>query len=131
MNACRILLVDDEEELVTTLVERLELRGIQAEAATSGKQALELMEKKDFQVAVIDLKMPGLSGVNVVDAIRNRHPRTKVLLITGHGSEDGSNAEAPQGGYEVLLKPFSLNALVERIHAVMKISESAPDRRIQ
>jgi len=114
-----VLLIDDEEELVATLVERLELRGIAAQAALSGHEALELLAKKPFQVAVVDLKMPGLSGIDVLNVIRRKYPRTKVLLITGHGAEDPSAAEVPEGAFDILLKPFPIETLLERIHAAL------------
>lgn len=119
MEPFSVLLIDDEEELVNTLVERLEFRGIRAAAATSGRRALEALGKQEFQVAVIDLKMPGLSGIDVLEVMRRRYPDTKVILITGHGTEDGSSAEVPPGAFDILLKPFSIEALIERIHAAL------------
>jgi DNA-binding NtrC family response regulator len=119
MGKYRVLLVDDEEELVTTLVERLEFRGIEAEATTSGHEALELLGRKSFQVAVIDLKMPGLSGLEVLEVIRRRYPEMKVLLTTGHGSTGEPDEAMPQNAFDILLKPFNIDALIERIHAAL------------
>ncbi|HEB85187.1 MAG TPA: response regulator, partial [Bacteroidetes bacterium] len=97
MKQYRVLLIDDEEELVSTLVERLELRGIEAEAVTRGQAALDLLEKKRFDVVVADLKMPGMSGLEVMRTIRETYPDTKVLMITGHGAEDDETAEVREG----------------------------------
>lgn len=119
MGKYRVLLVDDEEELVTTLVERLEFRGIEAEAATSGHEALELLGRKSFQVAVIDLKMPGLSGLEVLEVIRRKYPEMKVLLTTGHGSTGEPDEAMPQDAFDILLKPFNIDALIERLHAAL------------
>jgi DNA-binding NtrC family response regulator len=67
----------------------------------------------------VDLKMPGLSGMNVMEVIRRRYPDTKVVLITGHGSANDSSAEVPEGAFDILLKPFSIDALVGRINAAL------------
>jgi DNA-binding NtrC family response regulator len=120
MEKLRVLLIDDEEELVTTLVERLQFRDIEAAAATSGQEALEALAKKDFQVAVLDIKMPGMSGADVMQAIRRKYPSTKVLLITGHGAEGEPSTEIMQGAFDILLKPFSIDLLIERINAALK-----------
>ncbi len=119
MKQYRVLLIDDEEELVSTLVERLELRGIEAEAVTRGQAALDLLEKKRFDVVVADLKMPGMSGLEVMRTIRETYPDTKVLMITGHGAEDDETAEVREGEFEVLMKPFPIDVLLARIRGVL------------
>jgi two-component system OmpR family response regulator len=120
MEKWRVLLIDDEEELVTTLVERLQFRGIEAEAATSGARALEALERGCFQAAVLDLKMPGLSGLDVMEVIRRKHPGTKIILITGHGAEEEVAADSLPGSVEILLKPFSIDVLIEAVQAALK-----------
>lgn len=115
MTPFKILLVDDEEELITTLVDRLEFRGIAAEAVTSGQEALARLREESFAAIVADLKMPGMNGREVLDRIRSEHPRMRVLLITGHGSGGEEPAEVEHGGYEILLKPFSLDTLLEKL----------------
>jgi CheY-like chemotaxis protein len=117
MATFRILLVDDEEELVTTLVDRLEFRGIEAEAVTSGSAALARLREKRFDAVVADLKMPGMSGTEVLDRIRLEHPDVRVLLITGHGSGQEEAPEILDGTYGILLKPFSIDALIEKLGA--------------
>jgi DNA-binding NtrC family response regulator len=115
MKGIRVLLVDDEVELVTTLRERLELRGMQAESATSGEEALRRVETTPFDVVVVDLKLPGLDGTKIVDRIRKRRPGTKVVLITGHGSGHGELEDLGECDYPILLKPFPIQRLVEQI----------------
>ena len=90
MDDMKVLFVDDEDELVSAVVERLELRGIPAVGATSGVQALELLDSDPFDVVVLDVKMPGLGGLDVVRHINQRHPGLKVVLMTGHGSVEDS-----------------------------------------
>jgi DNA-binding NtrC family response regulator len=115
MSGIRVLLVDDEEELVATIQERLEMRGILAEAVTTGHDALERIQEASFDVVVVDLKMPGLGGTDIVDVIRKRRPEIQVLLITGHGSGHGELDELADRGYRILLKPFQIDRLIEMI----------------
>jgi DNA-binding NtrC family response regulator len=116
MQSCKILLIDDEVELVTTLVERLEIRGIEAEAVTNGHDAIEKMCTSKYEVVVADLKMPGLSGVEVINFINRRYPDINVILITGHGNtESDENEDIIEGVFEILMKPFDINQLVQTI----------------
>jgi DNA-binding NtrC family response regulator len=115
MKNLRVLLIDDEEELVATMQERLELRGITAEAVTTGHQGLERIQQSPFDVVVVDLKMPGLGGIEVVEVIRKVQPQVKVLLITGHGSGHGELDELANRGYKILLKPFRIERLLAMI----------------
>lgn len=115
MTKPRLLLVDDEEELVTTLMERLQWRGLEAVATTSGPDALERLRAEPFDVAVIDLKMPGIDGLDLRDRIHREFPGVRVILVTGHG-RDASNPEGhAEGDQEILLKPFDLDVLIDMI----------------
>jgi len=118
MKDLRVLLIDDEEELVATMQERLELRGITTEAVTTGHQGLERIQQSPFDVVVVDLKMPGLGGTEVVEVIRKVQPQVKVLLITGHGSGHGELDELANRGYKILLKPFRIERLIAMIFEV-------------
>ncbi len=118
MKAHTVLIVDDEEELVLTLIERLGLRGIRAEGSYNGHAALERIEKGGIDVAIIDLKMPGLSGVDLNEAIANRFPDVTVILITGHGVELEDQSTDDLELKEVLLKPFKLPELITTIERV-------------
>ena len=118
MAALRVLLVDDEEELVATLQERLSLRGISAHAVTSGHEALELMATQSFDVVVADLKMPGLGGLEVIDTIARKHPEVKFFLVTGHGADLPELSTVVERECEILLKPFDIETLLEKIYAV-------------
>ena len=115
MKDLRVLLVDDEEELVATLEERLGLRGIHAETAVTVDQAMEQVRRAAFDVVVVDLKMPGLDGTEIVRRIREQNPETGVLMITGHGSGHGEEDRSTPLGHRILLKPFSFDRLVELI----------------
>ena len=106
------LLVDDEMELVAALAERLAYRGVRADVATSGSEALEKMEQAAYDVVLLDLKLPGMSGVEVLRKIRQAYPQVPVILITGHGAPidvpDLDTGEA----FDYLPKPVDLEILV-------------------
>jgi len=111
----RVLLVDDEEELVTTLVERLGYRGITAEYALDGIEALAKMRQTRFHVVVLDLKLPGMEGTEVIRQIAGQHPGIPVIMITGHGSPLESEQSRPPGAWDYLIKPVQLDVLIQRI----------------
>lgn len=114
MDYLRVLLVDDEEELVSALMERLGYRGIEAAFALDGARALEMIREREFDVVLLDLKLPGMSGVEVHDTITREHPGLPVILITGHGAPP-EQLGLPSGGYLFLEKPVALDVLIEKI----------------
>jgi DNA-binding NtrC family response regulator len=108
----RVLFVDDEEELVSAVTERLELRGVEAVGCLSGRHALEILGSDRFDVVVLDVKMPGLGGLEVVRMINEQHPGMKVVLLTGHSSVDDAEAGLRLGAVAYLQKPVDLDALL-------------------
>ena len=112
----KILLVDDEEEFVTALAERLQLRGIEVQTATDGKTALALMETSPPQVVVLDIMMPGLGGGDVLKRIKATHPQIPVILLTGHGSIREGADGLSQGAYDYLVKPIDIEDLIAIMH---------------
>ena len=116
MSEYRVLLVDDEEELVSTLVERLSYRGFVSEYATNGAAALKMLREQHFDVVVIDLKLPGMSGEQLVHTIGMAYPNLPVLMVTGHGSGDSGPGEKPAGVHELLLKPLDISELVNKMN---------------
>jgi len=115
MAELRALLVDDEEELVTTLVERLDYRGVVAEYALTGPEALRKLRDGTFDVVVLDLKLPGMSGLDVLRVIKHDYPKLPVLLITGHGAPTDEADVIPEGAFDFLPKPISLEKLLQKI----------------
>ena len=115
MEELRILIVDDEEELVSALAERLVLRGFQVESATSGTDALKLSRKRDFDVLVADVKMPGIDGLALMVAIKRDRPELPVILFTGHGSVAEAKRGMQGGAFDYVMKPVDIDVLVEKI----------------
>ncbi|MFP4529623.1 MAG: response regulator [Candidatus Kapaibacterium sp.] len=120
----RILVVDDEEDLVYTLAERLEFRGMVADAAINGTEAIKKFEKNTYDVTVIDMKMPGLNGIELLNIAKHLQPGMKIILITGHGTiEEGSRAKA-LGAVDYLVKPIKIGQLIEKIKTALNKDES-------
>jgi two-component system OmpR family response regulator len=119
MNTWKVLLVDDEEEFVTTLAERLQLRGIDASIATNGKEALTRIGADRPQVVVLDVLMPGLGGLAVLDQIRTKDPEIKVILLTGRGSDHENGQRVPPGAFDYLIKPVNIDDLIEKMREAL------------
>jgi two-component system OmpR family response regulator len=117
MEKLRVLFVDDEEELVSAVVERLQLRGMEAQGANCGDEALTLVEQHTFDVAVLDVRMQGLGGLEVLRRLKQVTPRPAVVLLSGHGSTDDVEEGLRLGAFEYLQKPVDIEHLVETIHA--------------
>jgi two-component system OmpR family response regulator len=120
MDKWKVLLVDDEEEFVTTLAERLELRGIQVKTATSGEEALPLIEADPPQVVVLDVLMPGLGGLEVLRLIKVGNPQLPVILLTGRGSTREGIEGMRLGAFDYLMKPLKLDELIVKMQEAVK-----------
>ena len=118
MSPLRVLLIDDEKDLVHTLVERLTLRGIEAEGVLTGDEALARIAEKEFDVVVQDLKMPGLSGTELLGRIKQARPGVPVIVITGYGAVRSGEEAIHEGAFDYLVKPFDIKTLIR----VMKAS---------
>jgi len=115
----RVLLVDDEYEMVTTLAERLQLRSINTDCVFSGKDAVTLIMKKIYDVVVLDMKMPGMSGLETMEQIQKIRPETRIIFLTGHGSVTDCEASIKSGAYSYLLKPVDIRVLIGKMHDAM------------
>lgn len=115
MAAPRVLLVDDETEFLNLMVKRLTLRGVEAEGVTSGQDALRALDRTAFDVVILDLKMPGMDGIETLKAIRNRQQPPEIIMVTGHGSLKTGGEALSHGAYDYVLKPFRLEELRDKI----------------
>jgi DNA-binding response OmpR family regulator len=115
----RVLLVDDEEELVTALAERLAFRGIDADWSTSASRALELVEDHVYDIAVLDVKMPSLSGIELKKRLERARPGMKYIFLTGHGSEEDFRAGSAEGS-QYLVKPLDIEELIEAMRQAVQ-----------
>jgi CheY-like chemotaxis protein len=115
MAPLKVLIVDDEEELVTVLVERLKFRGFSAAGAGGGLEAIESAREFEFDVAVIDVKMPEINGIETMRRLKMICPHTKVILLTGHGNHTDGDEGMAEGAYAYMLKPVNIEHLVQKI----------------
>jgi DNA-binding response OmpR family regulator len=115
-----VLMVDDEVEYITTLAERMQMRGLDPEVAFSGEEALKILEDCLPDVMVLDLKMPGIDGLEVLRRVKKRYPQVQVIIVTGHGSERDEAAARRLGAFDHLQKPVDINELVRIIESAFR-----------
>ena len=111
----KVLLVDDEEAFVNTLAQRLKMRELNVETVYDGEQALAHVKSKEPDVMVLDLKMPGLHGMDVLKEIRKSYPKMQVIILTGHGTEKDEQEARRLGGFDFLRKPADIDTLIGKI----------------
>jgi DNA-binding NtrC family response regulator len=120
--ALKVLLVDDEEDYVRTMAERMEMREVGSDVALTGEDALSALEEDIPDVMVLDLKMPGMGGMEVLERVRKEYPQIQVIILTGHGS-DAEEVEARRlGAFDYLQKPVDINDLMERVRKAGALS---------
>jgi DNA-binding response OmpR family regulator len=110
-----VILVDDENEFVTTLAERLSLRGIAVRTATSGEEAMQLIEADQPMAVVLDVRMPDIGGLAVLQQIKTQYPRVQVLLLSAHGSTRDGIEGMRLGAADYLIKPVNIDELVLKL----------------
>jgi len=115
MKKLRLLLVDDEKEFVETLADRLKMRDLEANVAHNGEEALSAVEKEEPDIIVLDLKMPGMHGIEVLKRVKEAYPNVEVIILTGHGSKKDEDAARTLGAFDYVTKPADLDSLVGRI----------------
>ncbi|MCL5125552.1 MAG: response regulator [Deltaproteobacteria bacterium] len=125
MKDWKVLLVDDEKEFVMTLAERLGMRGIKVTTAFSGEEALGTMETYKPDVMILDLMMPGMSGLVVLGRVKRLYPEVEVILLTGTGSASEGVTGMDQGAFDYLTKPLQIDELINKIGMAVKKASSA------
>ncbi|SCY79740.1 response regulator [Desulfoluna spongiiphila] len=113
----RVLLVDDEKEFVQTLSERLRMREMTTSVAYGGEEALAMVGKEETDVMVLDLKMPGVNGYDVLKNMKAQRPHVEVIILTGHGSEEDRKRCLEMGAFAYLQKPADIDRLTETMKA--------------
>jgi len=129
----KVLLVDDEREFVQTLSERLQMRDVGTATVFDGEQALSVIEKEEPEVMILDLRMPGIDGMEVLREVKKVRPHVEVIILTGHGSERDKALAMELGAFAYLEKPVDIEALTKTLNAAYeKIKESrdsSPDEQ--
>lgn len=114
MEGIRMLLVDDEDDFRITLANRLKLRKIDITDAASGSEAINLVKEKSFDVAVIDVKMPGIDGIETLAEIKKIDPSIEVIMLTGHASIESGMESMKIGAYDYVMKPCDIDELLTK-----------------
>lgn len=120
MNGTKLLLVDDEEDFVSALAERLRFRKYNAKAATSGEAALSEIEKERPDIVVLDLKMPGMGGMEVLKEIKTRDPSIDVIMLTGSVDSEIGEIALKAGATYHIVKPMDIEDLMKKLQDIEK-----------
>jgi len=115
----RLLLVDDEVGYLDVLAKRLTHRGFEVTTASSGAEAIRALRNWEFDLAVVDLKMEDMDGIEVLKVLKKMDPALQVIILTGHGSERAARDGIAHGAFDYLIKPIGLDPLIARIHAAL------------
>ena len=112
-----VLLVDDEEQFLKLLSQRLQSRGMRVESAGGGEEALQKVQSESFDAIVLDLAMPGIDGIETLRRIKEANPEMQIIMLTGHATVKSGIEAMKLGAEDYLEKPVDLNELLEKIGA--------------
>ncbi len=115
MTKPRLLIVDDEIPFTKNLVWLLSRRGYEVEAVYDGNSAIRIVEEQDFDIVILDLKMPGMDGSATLKELKKKSPGLEVIILTGHASVDSALEGLKLGAYDYTAKPLQFNDLEEKI----------------
>jgi len=131
MKGSRILLVDDEVVFTNNMSKLLTNRGYRVTAVNSGDSAIRELEENDFDIVVLDLKMPGMDGITTLKEIKKLDLFTETLILTGHGSIDSAMEAIKLGAYDYLTKPCEIGELVAKIEGAWEKKDDAQKEDMQ
>ena len=131
MKGAKILLVDDENVFTDNMTKLLKNRGYRVKAVNSGDNAIRTLDEEEFDVIVLDLKMPGMDGMTTLKEIKKLGLFTETLVLTGHGSIETALEALKLGAYDYLRKPCEINELIEKIEGAWIKKDDAQKEDIQ
>ena len=112
----KLLLVDDEEAFVAAMEKRLTMRNMKVTTANTGEEGLQrLGDDPDIDVVLLDVKMPGMDGIATLREIKNKHPMTEVIMLTGHATVESAIEGMKLGAFDYLMKPCDMDVLVAKV----------------
>ena len=114
-NKIKLLIVDDEVKFLKSISSRLELQDFDVTSASNGEEAIKCAENGFFDVAVVDFRMPGIDGVQVLKKLKDRHKYLEIIILTGHATIDSAVESTKLGAFQYIEKPYAFDKLVETI----------------
>ena len=120
MNGMNVLLVDDEVEFLQTLLKRMRKRNVNVTGVKSGEEALAHLFRNETDVVVLDVKMPGMDGIETLREIKKRAPLIEVIMLTGHASLEVAIEGMELGAFDYLMKPINIDDLLYKIQDAYK-----------
>lgn len=124
----KLLLVDDEKDFIESLSERLQLRDFDVKTALNGDEAIKLVSENEFDIIILDVKMPGKSGIETLKEIKNINQLSQVIMLTGHATVESAIQGMKLGAYDYIMKPTVTEDLINLINKANKIVEEHRDR---
>ncbi|WP_321494103.1 response regulator [uncultured Desulfobacter sp.] len=124
----KILIVDDEKDFVEMFSLRLSKQGEMVSSAYSGQRALDLLETTKIDVVILDIRMPGMDGIETLKKIKAKHPLVEVILLTGHGSTETAVEGMKEGAFDYLMKPADFDDISEKLANAWKRKEEQEER---
>ncbi len=120
MGAFSVLLVDDEEEFLETLVKRLAKRKLDVTGVTSAQDAIRVLSEKPVDIVVLDVKMPGMDGMEALRQIKSTSPDVEVIMLTGHANMEAAMQGMELGAFDYLMKPMDIDELLYKLQDAYK-----------
>lgn len=130
-----VLVVDDEEQFLDVFSKRLEGRGLKVDKATTGEEALKRVKDKDFDTIILDMLMPGISGLDTLKRLKEENPDAQIIILTGHATVEKGVEAIKAGAVDFLEKPVDINKLLDKIgdarHKRMIIVEKKSEEAVK
>ncbi len=127
----KVLLVDDEQDFLETLAERMRTRGMNVSTTTSAADAVKMAEAESYDAVVLDLKMPGMDGLEVLSAMKEKNPDIQVILLTGHATLEKGIEAMKLGAMDFIEKPADIKVLTEKIKQAQSQKMILVEKRLQ
>ena len=128
MDAIRVLLVDDEEEFLDTLIKRMRKRNLDITGAKSGEEALSVLGQTPVDIVVLDVRMPGIDGIETLKEIKEHFPLIEVIMLTGHASVEVAVQGMELGAFDYLMKPMDIDELLYKVEDAYKSKRIQEDK---
>ena len=128
MDVLNVLLVDDEVEFLETLVKRMKKRNVNVFGVKSGEEALKFLEQNPLDVVVLDVRMPGMDGIETLREIKKRHPLVEVIMLTGHANMEVAVQGMELGAFDYLMKPMDIDELLYKVQDAQKKKSIQEDK---